>query len=74
MNQNRITIVSMSYTLRKLDTYLLGQIACPDSNVQHEQLISPLQRRNEGRHIVLQQFLKIDKKVAERFQYARAFN
>ena len=35
------------------DTYILGQNVCPDSNVQHEQIISPLQRNYEGGHIVL---------------------
>jgi hypothetical protein len=35
------------------DTYILGQNVCPDLNIQHEQIISPLQGRNEGRHIVL---------------------
>jgi hypothetical protein len=32
---------------------LLRQNVFPDLNVQYEQIISPLQRRNEGRHIVL---------------------
>ena len=35
------------------NTYIVRQNACPDLNVQHEQIISPLRRRNEGRHIVL---------------------
>ena len=35
------------------DTYILGQNVCSDSNVQHEQIISPLQRNYEGGHIVL---------------------
>ena len=35
------------------DTYILGQNVCSDLNIQHEQIISPLQGRNEGRHIVL---------------------
>jgi hypothetical protein len=85
------------------DTYILRQNGFPDLNVHYDQIMSPLQRKNEGGHIVLvglflhlilfvlkqpcsgfckiklhkqmtiQQFLKIDKKVSERFQYARAF-
>ena len=31
---------------------MIGQNACLDLNVQHEQIISPLQRKNEWRHIV----------------------
>jgi hypothetical protein len=35
------------------DTCILRQNVFPDLNVQYEQIISPLQRRNEERHIVL---------------------
>jgi hypothetical protein len=35
------------------DTCILRQNVFPDLNVQYEQIISPLQRRNVGRHIVL---------------------
>jgi hypothetical protein len=35
------------------DTYILWKDVCSDLNIQHEKIISPLQRMNEGRHIVL---------------------